>query len=164
MTPEKTLELFNEVNWKNLAQFLPYSQYQELLQKLNFEHPKIVRETFTNLIEISNQIIPNIPKIEDIQDKEEIGLFLRYYYSCSATGKNSFVSTRNIDEKSGFYEAEALFIYCNADEILDDEPDYLICKIRNHKDCSKLIRLDLGWRPSTIVVNPGWWNSLSSED
>ena len=70
MTPEKHLELFNEVNWKNIAQFLPYSQYDELLKKLTLEPPKIVRETFSNLIEISNQIIPNIPKIEDIQTEE----------------------------------------------------------------------------------------------
>ena len=156
MTPEKYLELFNEVNWKNLAQFLPYSQYQELFQMLNFEHPKIVRETFSNLIEISNQIIPNIPKIEDIETEEEIGLHLRYYFSCSPTGKSIFVATRNIIEDSRFYDAKASFVDSAADEILDNKPDYSIHEIRLFKDCCKLIRLDLSWRPTTIVVNPGW--------
>ncbi len=157
MTPEKHLELFNEVNWKNIAQFLPYSQYQELLQKLNFEHPKIVRETFSNLIEISNQIIPNIPKIEDIQDNEEIGLHLRYYYSCSPDGNHFFVATRDYqDEDKDFYEAEISLIDCGANEILDNKPEYQIHKIRLFKDCCRLIRLDLSWRPTKILVNPGW--------
>ena len=160
MTPEKHLELFNEVNWKNLAQFLPYSQYQELFQMLNFEHPKIVRETFSNLIEISNQIIPNIPKIEDIETEEEIGLHLRYHYSCTPEGRAFFVATRNFDERKHlFYDATMSLIECEAHEILDNKPEFQYLKIRHFKDCTNLIRLDLSWRPTTIVVNPGWIRS-----